>query len=155
MFFIPSPFQFTFIFADKVFIKRELAFNAIAEILADIISPSKLQFNTPVRNFRNIGFRSSRIPHYHIHIRRVQNSGRQLIINIYITVQFIIKESKIKTGIGNGCLFPSKSGIGNRSDGDTTCQSLTGRIICRRIDRLPIIIADCIVAQFTPRSTKL
>jgi len=154
MFLIPSFFQFTFIFADKVLIKRKLAFNAITEILADIISPSEFQFNTPVRNFRNIRFRSSCISHYHIHIRSVQNSGSQLVINIYITIQFIIKETKIKTDISNGRLFPSKSGIGNRSDGDTTCQSLTGRIICCRIYRLPIIIADCIVAKFTPRSTK-
>ena len=155
MFLIPSFFQFTFIFADKIFIKRELTFNAIAEILADIIPPSELQFNTPIRNFRNIRFRSSRISHYHIHIRSVQNSGSQLIINIHITIQFIIKETKIKTDIGNSCLFPSKSGIGNRSDGNTTCQSLTGRIICCRIYRLPIIITDCIVTQLTPRSTKL
>ncbi len=83
---IPSFFQFTFIFADKIFIKRKLTFNAIAEIPADIISPSELQFNTPIRNFRNIRFRSSRISHYHIHIRSVQNSGSQLIINIYITM---------------------------------------------------------------------
>ena len=39
-------FQFTFIFADKIFIKRKLTFNAIAEIPADIIAQVPAQLTS-------------------------------------------------------------------------------------------------------------
>ena len=133
-----------------------MLFRSHVAPVAYAVVPGKLQLEALVVDFGEVHQRCGKVLQHGRQGRAVEDAVGILVVDIECTPQAVVEYAEVNTDVGYLGGLPGQGRVG-----ELVHEQTRGNLVAERhfavgiVERLPLVVADGVVAEFTPRCADL